>query len=64
MNDGPVDKYLRFNKSGRRAYQAYVKEVGGTTFDSKPIPQWEEIQPRQRNGWRAAVKAVLEVTGQ
>ncbi len=54
------EKHMRFDDVGRKAYDAYVKEVGGTTYDGKPIPKWEEIQPRQRNGWRAAAMAVFD----
>ncbi len=41
------------------AYEAYGVSVGGTTWDGKPIPKWGDIQERQRDGWRAAVKAAF-----
>lgn len=41
------------------AYRHYGDAVGGTTWDGKPIPEWQDIKGRQRNGWRAAVSGAL-----
>jgi hypothetical protein len=43
----------------QHAYAAYVEAVGGTTWDGKPIPKWNEIKDRQREGWRSGVKAAF-----
>jgi hypothetical protein len=40
------------------AWEAYAASVGGTTFDGKPLPTWDELGDRQKEGWRAATKAV------
>lgn len=47
-----------YEDSAALAYAAYVEEVGGVAFNGAPIPEWNAIKERQRNGWRAAVKAV------
>lgn len=47
-----------YEDSAVLAYSAYVEEVGGISFQGQPIPEWDAIKERQRNGWRAAVKAV------
>lgn len=51
--DGNIERYAIL------AYEEYGVEVGGTTWDGKPIPNWTHITARQRNGWRAAVRAPL-----
>jgi len=38
----------------KEAYDAYCAEVGGTTYDGKPLPQFHELGERQRKGWVAA----------
>ena len=45
-------------ESGQVAWEAYAKAVGGKTFDDKPLPTWEELGDRQKDGWRAAAEAV------
>lgn len=59
MADG--DKFLGpdFEANARAAYDAYGVEVGGTTWDGKPIPTWDKITARQRNGWRKACATSL-----
>ena len=47
---------------GKLAWDTYAETVGGTTFDGKPLPTWEELGQRQRDGWTAAAKAVQEVS--
>lgn len=47
-----------YEDSAALAYAAYVDEVGGVAWDGRKIPAWDAIKERQRNGWRAAVKAV------
>lgn len=58
----PEDRFAgpEFEANAQATYEAYGKNVGGTTWDGKPIPSWEEIQPRQRNGWRAACAKCLQ----
>lgn len=43
--------------AGQRAYDAYCGKVGGTTYDGKPLPTWDELGERQRVGWEAAAEA-------
>jgi len=45
--------------NGQIAWEAYAKSVGGTTFDGKPLPTWNELGDRQQAGWEAAANAVL-----
>ena len=50
---------MRTNESlGKTAYAAYTEAVGGTTWDDKPMPMWDELNDRQRDGWIAAAVAV------
>lgn len=44
----------------KEAYDAYCAEVGGTTYDGKPLPQFHELGERQRKGWVACVKLVID----
>lgn len=53
LYDGNIERYAIL------AYEEYGQAVGGTTWDGKPIPNWAQINARQRNGWRAAVRAPL-----
>lgn len=34
--------------------------MGGLTWDNKPIPDWNEVGDRVRNGWEAGAKALLK----
>ncbi len=43
---------------GQIAFEAYSKQVGGKTYDNKPIPQWENLSPEVQRGWEAAAQAV------
>lgn len=43
---------------GELCYQAYGEGVGGTAFNDKPLPQWDELDERQRIGWRMAADAI------
>ena len=38
---------------GQQAYQRYTAGVGGTTFDGKPLPTWDDLGDRQKAGWCA-----------
>lgn len=46
----------------KAAYDAYSKEVGGTTFDGRPLPAFEELGERQQRGWEAAVMVGVDST--
>lgn len=41
-------------QAAKHAYNAYVKTVGGTTFDGRPLPTFEELGDRQKAGWQQA----------
>lgn len=38
----------------RRAFAAYVADVGGVTYDGKPIPTWDALSSAVQSGWLAA----------
>ena len=40
--------------AAKHSYDAYTKAVGGTTFDGRPLPTFEELGDRQKEGWQAA----------
>ena len=40
--------------AARNTYAAYVNAVGGTTFDGRPLPTFDELGERQKAGWQAA----------
>lgn len=44
----------------RIAFEAYAKQVGGKTYDGKPIPGWNELGDNVRAGWRAAIEAIVK----
>lgn len=48
-----------YEQEGQDAWRAYAAEVGGTAYNGEPLPTWEQLGERQRNGWRAAAKAIL-----
>ena len=41
-------------RHGRAAYAAYTEAVGGTTYDGRAMPTYDELGERQRKGWDAA----------
>lgn len=41
------------------AWAAYVQAVGNTTYDGRPMPTWDQLGDRQREGWKEAAKAVV-----
>lgn len=45
---------------GKIAWDAYVKAVGGKTFDDKPLPDWLHVGDRQKAGWNEAIAAVFD----
>jgi len=44
---------------GQIAFEAYNEAVGGKTWDGKPIPAWQDVSEKVRNGWNKAAVAVL-----
>ncbi len=42
---------------GQLAYAAYCRAVLGRTHDGKPVPSWDELADRTREGWQAAAMA-------
>ena len=47
---------------GQCAYEAYCVGVGGRIFDDKPLPTWEELGDRQKNGWHSAGIEAMKAT--
>ena len=39
------------------AYAAYCAAVGGKTFDDRPLPTFEQLGDRQKDGWLAAANS-------
>lgn len=44
---------------GEVAFVAYSNELGGTTHDGRPIPDWADVGDRVRAGWKASAVAAL-----
>lgn len=44
-------------RRGRIAFEAYNDSVGGVTWDGKPIPGWDAVTDKVREGWRTAAFA-------
>ena len=42
---------------GRIAFEAYNDAVGGKPWDGKPIPGWDAVTDKVRDGWRTAAIA-------
>jgi hypothetical protein len=48
-----------FEQIAESAYHAYCKEVGGKTFDGKPLPTYAELGAERQAGWVASVKQTV-----
>jgi hypothetical protein len=46
---------------GLASYIAYGLQVGGLTFDGKPLPRWADLGDRGQTAWRAAAEAAVNV---
>lgn len=58
--DSPPDEITvdTAEASAKGVYLAYCAAVG-TTHDGRPLPAWEELGERQRNGWEQARRAAV-----
>ena len=45
-----------FEQVAAAMYDAYCKQAGGRTYDSKPLPTWAELGAERRACWIAAAK--------
>ena len=45
------------------AYVAYAKSAKNKNYQGKPMPAWDELPPRIRQHWIAAMVAVVEHSG-
>lgn len=45
---------------GQTAFEAYKRQVGGVTYDGKPIPDWENLTggDKMRAAWEEAAQEV------
>lgn len=43
---------------GRRAFVTFAAAVGGVTREGAPMPAWEALCERERDGWRLSALAV------
>jgi hypothetical protein len=43
---------------GRVNYAAYCVAVGGTTWDGRPVPTWDNLTDRIRDAWESGAHAV------
>jgi hypothetical protein len=48
-----------FEQLAQSAYAAYCKQAGGTTFDGKPAPTWEQLGADRQACWEAATKQLV-----
>lgn len=48
-----------FEQMAESAYHAYCKEVGGKTFDGKPLPTYAELGAERQACWVAAAKQIV-----
>lgn len=46
------------NELAKTAWAAYCEAVQQTSFDGKPLPEWDMLGETQRKGWEAAAAAV------
>lgn len=48
---------------GRAAFEAYVKSVGGKTWDGNDIPGWDDpkMTDKVRDGWIAAALQIVKI---
>lgn len=46
--------------AGRRAFETYNAAVGGVTWDGKPIPGWDAVTDKARDGWRMSALATAK----
>ena len=46
---------------GQIAFEAYKKSKQGTTYDAKPIPEWQDLGNEVRDAWDEAAKAVRKL---
>lgn len=53
--------YMHVDEHARAAYAGYVEEVGGTAFNGNPLPDFDGLGERQKNGWRRAASDVLSM---
>lgn len=44
---------------GKTNFDAYKDCVGGTAYDGKPIPEWEDVDPKIRMAWVQGALAVI-----
>ena len=45
---------------GKVAYDAYLKAVGGKSYDGKPLPAYKDIKQQSVvSGWEAGARAVV-----
>ena len=42
--------------SGQMAYSVYAAAVGGTTFDNRPLPTFEQLGERQQQAWQTVAE--------
>lgn len=45
---------------GKIAFEAYKQSKQGTTYDAKPIPNWEDLGEAVQAAWIAGAVAVLK----
>lgn len=44
---------------GQLAFESYGQACDWTTFDGRPMPNWEQVGPRVRNLWTVAAAAIV-----
>ena len=51
---------MNYKKYAKLAWDSYKEKVNHTNFEGNPLPVWEELGDRQKEGWEASVQAVIE----
>lgn len=46
--------------TGKTLFRAYSIAVGDKTWDGKPIPNWNDLGDKIRNGWETAAQIATE----
>jgi hypothetical protein len=48
-------------ENAQKLFEAYTIAVGGIAYNGEPIPGWDKISEKARNGWVAAWNEALRL---
>ncbi len=46
---------------GKTCFEGYREDMGGETFDGRPIPEWDDLGDKVRSGWIAGAQKVIDL---